>query len=53
MEGGRRLPMNTETKVRIGILVAGVAVSAFLGAAPVHGLVARVLDDIGGTTGST
>ena len=45
--------METETKVRLGILALGLAVSVLIGAAPVHGLAARVLDEIGGTTGST
>ncbi len=42
--------MSIDTKIRIGLLLVSVAVSAFVALAAAHGLAVGFLDEIGGTT---
>lgn len=42
--------MSIDVKVRLGLLLVSVAVSAIAGVAMAHGLYVGFLDEIGGTT---
>jgi hypothetical protein len=42
--------MNADVKVRIGLLLVSLAISALAALAAAHGLSVGLLDEIGGTT---
>jgi len=42
--------MSIDVKVRLGLLLVSLAISAFAGLAAAHGLSVGFLDEIGGTT---
>jgi len=42
--------MNTDIKIRVGLLLASFAISALVAVAAAHGLYVGFLDEIGGTT---